>query len=80
MPGRGLVTGFAKALKPSHTHSAHTNTHTQAQVLELVPVPVSQSQMLISGMACKQHCYDNFVMCGDHRMQTDNRLTQVSSE
>ena len=39
-------------------------------------VPMSQSSMLVN-QACKQHCYDNFIMCGDHRMQTNNKITKV---
>ena len=41
-------------------------------LVELVP-----EQMLVSGMACKQHCYENFVVCGDHRNEGVSKLTKV---
>jgi hypothetical protein len=44
----------------------------ERRMVEIVP-PV----MLVSGPACKQYCYDNFIMCGDHRAQTNDKLTKV---
>lgn len=50
-------------------------------LVEIVPEisgPQFRQQMLVSGVECKQHCYDNFIMCGDHRAETSNKLTQVT--
>jgi len=50
-------------------------------LVELVPeisVPRSRQQMLLSGIECKQKCYDNFIMCGDHRLQTDSKITKFN--
>lgn len=49
-------------------------------VVELVPevsLPQFRQQMLLSGVECKAKCYDNFIMCGDHRQETNDHLTQV---
>lgn len=40
-------------------------------------VPVTESQILLSGPECKDKCYANFLMCGDHRMQTESKITKV---
>jgi len=41
-------------------------------------VPVTESHMLFSGPECKEKCYANFLMCGDHRMQTESKLTKFN--
>ena len=38
-------------------------------LVEIVP-----AMMLVSGPACKDYCYKNFIMCGDHRAQTSDKL------
>jgi hypothetical protein len=32
------------------------------------------AHMLVSGPDCKAYCYENFIMCGDHRAQTESKL------
>jgi hypothetical protein len=40
-------------------------------LVEFVP-----AHMLVSGPDCKAYCYKNFIMCGDHRAQTEDALVK----
>ena len=56
-----------------------SHTHTQARgMIEDVRgrglVEIVRANMLVSGPACKDYCYKNFIMCGDHRAQTSDKL------
>ena len=64
---------------PGETDDAECCSHTHKQgMIADVPgrglVEIVPANMLVSGPACKDYCYKNFIMCGDHRAQTSDKL------